>query len=144
MNNPLSEFQVVTELPVQWGDQDAFQHVNNTVYLRWCESGRIDYLMRTGLDGPTEQNPIGPILAAIHCNFRRPVTYPDQVRIGTRVTRLGRSSVTMEHVIVSQSQQAVAADASSTLVVFDYRGQASQPIPQEFREAIARIEGKAV
>ncbi len=48
MNNPLSEFQVVTELPVQWGDQDAFQHVNNTVHLRWYESGRIDYLMRTG------------------------------------------------------------------------------------------------
>lgn len=144
MSDPLAEFSVVTELPVQWGDQDAFQHVNNTVYLRWCESGRIDYLMRTGLDGPTEQKPIGPILAAIHCNFRRPVTYPDQVRIGTRITRLGRSSVTMEHVIVSQSQQAVVADANSTLVVYDYRAQSSQPIPQVFRDAIAEIEGKAI
>lgn len=142
MNDPLADFGVVTALPVQWGDQDAFQHVNNKVYLRWCESGRIAYLLQTGLDGPSEQNPIGPILAAIQCNFRRPVTYPDNVRIGTRVTRLGRSSVTMEHVIVSESQQAVVADASSTLVVFDYRGQTSQPIPQEFREAITRIEGK--
>lgn len=144
MRNAVSDFPVVTTLPVQWGDQDAFQHVNNTVYLRWCESGRIAYLMQTGLDGPSEQNPIGPILAALSCNFRRPVTYPDQVRIGTRVTRLGGSSLTMEHVIVSESQQAVVADASSTLVVFDYRGQTSQPIPQEFRDAIARIEGKAL
>lgn len=144
MNDPLADFAVVTALPVQWGDQDAFQHVNNTVYLRWCESGRIAYLMQTGLDGPGERNPIGPILAAIHCNFRRPVTYPDNVRVGTRVTRLGRSSVTMEHVIVSESQQAVVADASSTLVVYDYRSQASQPVPQEFREAIARIEGKTL
>lgn len=144
MRNAVSDFPVVTTLPVQWGDQDAFQHVNNTVYLRWCESGRIAYLVQTGLDGPSEQNPIGPILAALSCNFRRPVTYPDQVRIGTRVTRLGGSSLTMEHVIVSESQQAVVADASSTLVVFDYRGQTSQPIPQEFRDAIARIEGKAL
>ncbi len=144
MSDTLSEFSVVTELPVQWGDQDAFQHVNNTVYLRWCESGRIDYLMRTGLDGPTEQNPIGPILAAIHCNFRSPVTYPDRVRIGTRITRLGRSSVIMEHVIVSQSQQAVVADATSTLVVYDYRSQSSQPIPQAFRDAIVKIEGNVV
>lgn len=144
MTNPLPDFPIVITLPVQWGDQDAFQHVNNTVYFRWCESGRIAYLLQTGLDGPSEQNPIGPILAAISCNFRRPVTYPDHVQVGTRITRLGRSSVTMEHAIVSQSQQALVADASSTLVVFDYRGQTSQPIPQAFRDAVARIECRAV
>lgn len=142
MHDPLSDFPVVTELPVQWGDQDAFQHVNNTVYLRWCESGRIDYLTRTGLNGPSEQNPIGPILAAIQCNFRRPVTYPDHVRIGTRITRLGRSSMTMEHIIVSVAQRDIVADASSTLVVYDYGGQASRPIPPDFRDEIVRLEGK--
>ena len=31
------------ELPVQWGDMDAFAHVNNTVYLRWFETVRIAY-----------------------------------------------------------------------------------------------------
>lgn len=45
----LAGFPVVIEIPVQWGDQDAFGHVNNTVYLRWLESGRIAYMTRIGV-----------------------------------------------------------------------------------------------
>ncbi len=30
----LDGYPVVLTLPVLWGDQDAFEHVNNTVYLR--------------------------------------------------------------------------------------------------------------
>ena len=33
-DDPLAHFPAVIALPVQWGDQDAFLHVNNTVYLR--------------------------------------------------------------------------------------------------------------
>ena len=40
----LTDFPTTVTLPVQWGDQDAFGHVNNTVYLRWFESAR--YLSR--------------------------------------------------------------------------------------------------
>ena len=46
----LAGFPVVVSWPVQWGDQDAFGHVNNTIYFRWFESGRIAYLKRLGLD----------------------------------------------------------------------------------------------
>ena len=38
---PLVNFPVVITWPVQWGDQDSFSHVSNTVYFRWFESGRI-------------------------------------------------------------------------------------------------------
>ena len=34
----LADFPVLIAWPVQWGDMDAFQHVNNTVYFRWFES----------------------------------------------------------------------------------------------------------
>ena len=40
---PLAGFPVTINLPVLWGDQDAFRHVNNIVYLRWFESARIAY-----------------------------------------------------------------------------------------------------
>ena len=129
-------------LPVQWGDQDAFLHVNNTVYFRWCESARIDYLDKLGLSDLMRAEGIGPILAAISCNYRRPVTYPDQVQVGARITRLGRSSLTMEHIIYSEAQQQVVADATSTLVVFDYNRQSSLPIPDDVRRQIERLEGK--
>jgi acyl-CoA thioester hydrolase len=138
---PLADFPVVILLPVQWGDQDAFLHVNNTVYFRWCESARIEYLDKLGLADRVRTQGIGPILAAISCNYRSPVTYPDRVQVAARITRLGRSSLTMEHVVYSEDQQRVVADSLSTLVVFDYNRQASHPIPEDVRAAIERMEG---
>ena len=29
--------------PVRWGDMDVMGHVNNTVYLRWMETIRIEW-----------------------------------------------------------------------------------------------------
>jgi acyl-CoA thioester hydrolase len=140
---PLAGYPVVLSVPVQWGDQDAFQHVNNTVYFRWCESARIAYIERIGLSELMVHERIGPILAAIACNFRRPLTYPDTVRVGARITRLGRSSLTMEHRVVSEGEGDVAADAESTLVVFDYARQASHAIPDAVRAAISAFEGRS-
>jgi len=143
-SDPLADFPLVVSLPVQWGDQDAFLHVNNTVYLKWCESARIAYVDRIGLSESMTRDQIGVILAAISCNYRKPVTYPDTIRCGAKITRLGRSSLTMEHVITSEAQQKIVADAQSTLVVFDYRRQASEPIPEEIRQAIEELEGRSL
>jgi acyl-CoA thioester hydrolase len=138
----LAHFPVAIRLQVQWGDQDAFQHVNNIVYFRWFETVRIVYLETIGLQAMMETEHIGPILAAISCQYRSPVTYPDVVHLGTRVTRLGRSSIAMDHQIYSQAQQALVAEGESTLVVFDYQQQKSRPIPAEIRRAIEQCEGK--
>lgn len=142
--DPLADFPVVVSLPVQWGDQDAFLHVNNTVYLKWCESARIAYVDRIGLSESMARHQIGVILAAIACNYRKPVTYPDTIRCGARITRLGRSSLSMEHLITSDAQGAIVADAHSTLVVFDYRRQVPEPIPEEIRRAIEAFEGRSL
>jgi acyl-CoA thioester hydrolase len=138
----LADFPAVIRWPVQWGDQDAFQHVNNTVYFRWFESVRIIYLEDIGLQALMEREQIGPILAAMSCQYRSPVTYPDAVHIAARVTRLGRSSMTMEHRVYSEAQQSIVAEGDSTLVVFDYKVQKPQPIPPEIRRAIEQREGK--
>ena len=73
----LGQWPVTIELPVQWGDMDAFQHVNNVVYLRWFESARIEYADRMGLSAMMAAHRIGPILAAVKCNYRRPVTHDE-------------------------------------------------------------------
>ena len=46
MIDNISNSYVVLELPVQCGDMDAAQHVNNTVYLRWIESARIEMFQK--------------------------------------------------------------------------------------------------
>jgi acyl-CoA thioester hydrolase len=123
----LVEFPVITELPILWGDQDAFGHVNNVAYLRWCETARVDYLRRVGLFPDLPPQGIGPILASLKCDYRLPLNYPDVVRIGTRVTAIDNSSFGMEHLLVSTGLQQVAAESFSTLVVFDY--QSGKPVP---------------
>ena len=137
----LSEYPVSIVLPLQGGEQDAFGHVNNTVYFRWFESARIAYGAVVGLSELFEKRRIGPILAAVSCNYRRQLTFPDTVQIGARITKLGRTSLVMAHAVVSEKLQAVAADGDSTIVVFDYAQQKPVPIPHELREAIERLEG---
>ena len=139
----LAGFSVVVNWPVQWGDQDAFGHVNNTVYFRWFETCRIVYLDRSGLDAWYRREQVGPILAAITCQYRRPVEYPDTVMIGARVTRLGRSSFDMEHKLYSEAQKSIVAEGTSTIVVYNYKTARSHPIPDDVRQTIEKLEGRA-
>ncbi|WP_254513391.1 acyl-CoA thioesterase [Anatilimnocola floriformis] len=136
----LTKYPVILEWPVQWGDQDALGHVNNTVYFRWCESARVAYLQRLGLEAWMKPTTLGPILAKIECNYKRQLHFPDTVRIGSRISQLGRSSLTMEHALVSKTQNALVAESTSVIVVFNYQTQRPVPIPAEVREAIERLE----
>lgn len=137
----LAEYPVTISLPIQWGDMDAFGHVNNTVPIRWFESARIAYLERVGLSDMMARGGIGPILAAIHCNYRKQVEYPDTVHVGARVGNIGRSSFTMQHAAVSEAGQWICVEGESTIVVFDYKAQRPVRVPEVIREAVAKLEG---
>jgi acyl-CoA thioester hydrolase len=135
----LQDYPVYFEMPVQWGDQDSFSHVNNVVYLRWCETARIAYLERIGLWEMLRSKGIGCIVAHLGCNYFQPVAFPDTVRIGAKVTRIGNSSFKMEHAVFSDALGLVA-DADSTLVIYDYNVKKSCPMPEEIRVAITALE----
>lgn len=137
----LAGFPVIITVPVLWGDEDSFGHVNNVIYLKWCETARCEYLQLMKM--PAEPTGIGPILARIQCNYRSPVNFPDTVYIGARITRIGNKSLEMEHRIVSKAQNAVVAEADSTIVAVDYDRNVSVTVPDYCREAIREIEGVA-
>lgn len=140
---PLSAYPVSIKLPILWGDQDAFGHVNNTIPIRWFESARLAYLEQTPLQSREATGGLGPILASVHCNYRSQLTYPDTVHIGARITRIGRTSFTMEHAIYSEAQEVIAADGDSVIVVFNYETQKPTPVPGDIRAVIETIENRA-
>ena len=149
MTNPSqpAEFagqRVVISWPVQWGDQDAFGHVNNLVYFRWMESARIEYFGRAGVQSAAAQQGTGPILASIKCDFRRQLIYPDTVLISASVASFGRTSMKMVHRVYSTAQQAIAAEGDSTIVMFDYDAQKPVVVSEEIRKKIEAIEGRPV
>ena len=140
----LDDFPVVVTIPILWGDEDSFGHVNNIIYLRWAETARVEYLMRVGLWNMMRGEGIGPIVAALSCDFRRPLEYRDQVRVGARVTSIGNTSFKMAHRIVSVRHGVVAAEVQSALVVLDYKCKKPVRVPDHVRKAIQEIEGKVL
>lgn len=138
--DPLADFPVIVEIPVQWGDMDVYGHVNNTVYFRFFESARIRYLERCGFVDSYERERVGAILHSTECRFRRPLTYPDAVRAGARVARVEEDRFEMVYRIVSTARQSVAADGAGLVVSFDYEEGSKAPLPDPVREGIEALE----
>lgn len=137
----LAGFPVVIELPVQWGEMDAYGHVNNTVLFRYFESARMAYFQRCGFTGSYERDKIGAILHSTSCRFRRPLFCPDTALVGTRVGDVGEDRVTMEYRVVSRTQNETVAEGSAIIVSYDYNRACKAPLPPAVRAAIATIEG---
>jgi len=131
-------FPVAVERPVRWGDMDAFQHVNNTVYFRWFECARIAYFQRVGFDGGES---VGPILAHTECRFRRPVAFPDTVVIRAGVVALGDDRFTMASRGEAAAAGGLVAEGTGHVVAFDYRAGAKAPLPPAVLTALRSLEG---
>ena len=140
MENLLNSYPVVIEIPVAWGDMDAFQHVNNVMYFRYFESARIAYFEKLKFQDHMIQTGIGPILANTQCRFKIPMTYPDRVRVGAKVDLIDEDRFLMKYVVVSHRHRNVAASGEGMLVTFNYHENKKAPIPDEIRLRITALE----
>ena len=136
----LADYPIVVALPIQWGDQDAFGHVNNTLPLRWFETSRLTLLEQTGLGHLMSGDGLGPIVASITCNYRRQVTYPDTVHVATKVGDIGPARLLLTHLVYSQSQRTVTTDGQTVIVFFDYTAQRPRRVPDEVRVKMLALQ----
>jgi acyl-CoA thioester hydrolase len=143
VHDALGRYPVSVAIPVHWGEMDAFQHVNNVAYARWIETGRIAYFGRIGFLDRMKAEGIGPILARLTIEYRRPVTFPDTVRVDVTATKIGKSSLTLAYRIWSTALQAEVVTAEDVIVVMDYRASRTAPVDDALRRAIAALEGSA-
>jgi acyl-CoA thioester hydrolase len=122
-------------LPMRWGDADALNHMNNTVYFRLMEEARMQMFEGSGLQVPATQ---GFILAHASCDFLRSFTYPCEVLVTHKVTRIGRSSLDTELILEKAGDASGPYAKGRTVMVWiDYAVNASAPIPDSVREALA-------
>ncbi len=138
----LKDYPSVVELSVAWGEMDAAQHVNNIVYLRYSEIGRISYFEKAGFRVNTTkgEDNIGPILAEISCKYKYPVTYPDKIYVATRILNdsFDEYSFHAEQLIISHKAERIAAEVRSKLVCYDYHLLKKVAIPLELKERFIR------
>src|SRR5256885_13000540 len=88
MHPSLAEFSLTVDIPVQWGELDAYGHVNNTVFFRYFETLRVLYLVRSGFTESYAKDKVGAILHSTECRFRKALFYPDTVTVGGRATNV--------------------------------------------------------
>lgn len=101
-------------VPVRWGDLDAQNHVNNTVYFRYFEEARAQLFRQAG--PPVAGNKVG-ILAHASCDFIRPVLYPATVCVGLVPTHVGRSSLHFDAFITCQDNPDVMYAKGKNIIV---------------------------
>ncbi len=133
------EWTTVSDVQVRWGDLDAFNHVNNTIYFKYFEMVRIEYFIQLKWMVSMENTGIGPILANTSCQFLLPITYPDQLQVGIRAKKLGRSSIIHEYAVFSD-KLGLAAQGESVVVCYDFPNQRKIEFPEELRKKILEIE----
>ncbi len=157
MSDPYTrEFElarIVIDIPVAWGEMDALGHVNNVAYYRYLESARVDYLRRVGYErlgggGSAAHDRggsagIGFILQSASCRFRRPVVFPDTVRVSARCTAIAEDRFTLTHVVMSAAQGAAAAVGESVIVSYDYARGCKAPLDAALAAAMRELDGVA-
>ena len=137
------EFRHRRDIEVRFADTDAMGHVNNALYHTYVESARTSYLedvlgepVRLGVHGE-----LSFILAESRMVHRSPSFYGETLTVESRVTRIGRSSVTMEHRITAPDSRVapcrLVAVCESVLVHYDYGRDRPEPVDDA---KVARIE----
>lgn len=143
MSDPLSACHIQIELPVVWGEMDAFEHVNNVVYFRYFESARIAYFERIGVNAYKRAHQVGPILASTQCRFKAPLSYPDTITVGTRVVTMEADRFLMQYFVKSHQSSRIVAEGDGLIVYYDYAKQTKHTIPDEIQQAISELDQPA-
>ena len=128
-----------TVIPVRWGDMDAMGHVNNTIYFRYFEIARLDWLFSVGAGAKPDGT--GPVIVNAFCNFVRQVSFPGDVRVRHYVANPGRTSfetyLTLERVA---EPGVLYAEGGAKTVWYDATAGRSVPLPDWLRDLV-RAEG---
>jgi len=123
-------------IPIRWGDMDAMGHVNNTIYFRYLEIVRVQWLHTLGATpDPSGQ---GPVIVNAFCNFLRQLEYPGDVLAKHYVANPGRTSfdtfITLERV---DEPGVVYAEGGALTVWVDFPAGKSVPLPEWMRAIVA-------
>jgi acyl-CoA thioester hydrolase len=121
-----------TRIPVRWGDMDAYGHVNNTVYFRYFEQARCEWIEQMGFQvSPNEAT--GPVIINANCTFLAPVNYPATVVVKMYAGEPGRTSVMTWYELFVEGQDKLYAEGAAKTVWMDNATGRSVPLPDAIR-----------
>ena len=128
-----------TIISIRWGDMDSYRHINNTVYFRYMEQARIEWITSLGFSCTAEKEAM--IMVNGFCNFYKQVSFPASLRVSTLVGQIGNSTVdlinTMDLIETSTGQGPVlCAAGGATMVWVDLEKNKSMPWPESILKVL--------
>lgn len=140
---PVRKLMHTMRQAIRWGDMDVLGHVNNTIYFRYMETGRIAFL--EDLNGKFDAKGQGPVIVTAYCTFLKQLKYPGDIEIRTFAGAPGRSSFEVTHEIRLVDEQGKAdvvyAEGGGKVVWIDFQAEKSVPLPESIREQLPAAEG---
>ena len=122
-------------MPIRWGDMDAMGHVNNTIYFRYMEIVRLEWLHKVG--GAADAGGNGMVIVNAFCNFIKQLEYPGDVLAKHYVANAGRTSfdtfITLER---TDAPGLIYASGGAKTVWVNYAQQKSVPLPDALRRLV--------
>ncbi|MDO8712855.1 MAG: thioesterase family protein [Polynucleobacter sp.] len=115
-------------MPIRWGDMDAYGHVNNTVYFRYMEQARVEWI--TSLGYSVTPGAESMLMINGFCNFHQQLAYPGELILKTYIGTIGRSSIDVYTTMaLTDDPEVMAAVGGATMVWVDLKSGKSTPWP---------------
>jgi acyl-CoA thioester hydrolase len=114
---------------IRFSDQDPGGHVNNVAFAAYVEHGRVAIMRAAGFERAA---PSRFVLAHLEIDFLAEAHFPGRLRIGTRVERIGNSSITYRAAVFQDGR----CLATARSVIVHKLGDAAAPLPEAARRAV--------
>jgi len=128
-------------LPIttRWHDNDIYGHVNNVVYYAYFDTVINTFLIRHGGLNIQKAATIG-VCVSSSCQFKKSLSFPDEIEGGLTVSKIGNTSVKYEVGIFKKGSQDPAAFGDFIHVFVNRENQTPVPIPSELKSALQSIQ----
>lgn len=122
-----ADFPHIHQENVRYGDTDRQGHVNNAVFSTYfeCSRSRILCDQFRGLNTPHPEF----VIVKIEIEFLAELKWPGTVDIGSRIKKIGRSSIVFEQAIFQGGK--CASVSTSVIVMIDAVTRRSAALPED-------------
>ncbi|WP_373058464.1 acyl-CoA thioesterase [Zunongwangia sp. H14] len=131
------EFKLSLEIRIDWSDLDAYKHVNNVSFMRYLQSGRVNFWEATGIYENYNTSSRGTMLVSTHCDFKKSLYYPGKAIIKTGLDFMKNSSFGLRHLVLNEEKE-ICAVGKDVVVCYDFEKNETFRIPDELREIMKK------
>jgi len=133
-----SEFKAWRSFTTRWADNDAYGHVNNTVFYEWFDSAVNAWLVEQGMLDIENGDPIA-LVVETRCAYFQPLAFPQDVDVGLAIAELGRSSMRYRIGVFGTGEDTAAAQGEFVHVAVDRTSRRPVELPDDWRSKLEAI-----